>query len=204
MHQFGFGFFSSGDFQLSQQLRRTAGAQLALAGPHTDTGTAAQIQQVIHRQAFGGIAHLTGSDRFTFTDQAFIEPRGVRQFCRAIAVTVHRRSAQRGRKGDHFTQCLFRRMRRARQRLLRRGTVRRYTKLRAHRVCRPLRHQPVSHQLAAGDREEAAQSVTFLMIQQHNPPADTASGRVVIRRHQRTDTRIRPQNTRLRHRRCQP
>ena len=69
------------------------------------------------------------------------------------------------------------------------------TKFLAGQIRSPLRHQAVSHQLAAGNSYKTRHTVTCLMIQQYDAAADVTAGRIIVGSHQRTNAGVCTQNT---------
>ena len=61
-----------GDVKALQQAGSAAGAEFPLTGPHANPGAAAQVEQGVDRQVFHRVFHFTGSDGFTFADQATV------------------------------------------------------------------------------------------------------------------------------------
>nr|MDK7876883.1 hypothetical protein [Streptococcus agalactiae] len=62
----------------------------------------------VDRQVFHRVFHFTGSDGFTFADQATVLAAVAKSGRGAIAVTVDGRAAQRGGEGDNLLQGTFR------------------------------------------------------------------------------------------------
>ena len=100
-------------------------------------------------------------------------------------------------------QRFFCRLLRAGQSLFRRHARCGVAELTADGIGGPLGHQPVGHQLAAGNGDKPVHAVTFGVIEQHDAAADVTPARIVIAGDKGTHARVGTQNTRLRHHRGQ-
>ena len=186
-----------------QQPRSSAGAQFALTGPHSDAGAAAEIEQAVDRQVLHRVLHLTGRHGFALAHQAAAQSSFTKPRWRSVAVAVYRGPAQRRGQGDDFLQRFFGGLTRSRQRLFCRDARLGISELAADGIGRPLGHQAIGHQLAAGDGDKPVHAVARGVIEQHDAPADVPSARVVVVGDQRTHARVGAQNPRLGHHRGQ-
>ena len=180
--------------RLTQQSCRTTSAEFSLTGSHTDACATTQVYQIMHIKFVYSIVYLTYGHIFTFANQT-------------VVILAFRRNP-----GGHFTVTSDRRtfglIRRhlftVRPPLFQtrtgKGFIHRSTRLvnakfLASQIRSPFRHQSISHQLSAGNSYKARNTITYLMIQQHDATADVTPGRVVIGGHQRTNAGVCAQNT---------
>ena len=156
-----------------------------MAGAHSHTRAAAQVEHIVHIEVFDGIFHFTHSHLFTFTHKCIVvdvgpghilAQRAMTPFCgsechlfaHAVGLLLASLTLLEFRPIEWCGGC---------------GALLVDVKFAASHIGGPFCHQTIGHEFTACDGDKSGYSVALFVVEAHYAAADVSARRIVVGSH---------------------